>query len=129
MSQVKAVTPAQAVLRAWLTITFPSLILLFAPAKAYLAWVPNEHRHGALFGLVLLASVSASWLLWSILVPRWRLWAYERVEDIAKLKRLAVRFGILWPEGNVFERTEIASKELRERIRKIEQAKNESNDA
>lgn len=61
-----------------------------------------------------------AWLWWSVMVPRWRLWAYERVDDIAKLKRVAVAVGLIWPDGWIFERTEIKSKAHAARERALE---------
>jgi hypothetical protein len=49
-------------------------------------------------GLIALGFV-LGWVWWSVMVPRWRLWAYERVGDIAELKRWAVAAGITWPDG------------------------------
>jgi hypothetical protein len=78
--------------------------------------LPALHRlevdHGA--GTAIFASMvgfgggsALAWLWWSITVPRWRLWADKRVEDVAQLKILAVKAGLTWPDGHVFERTEI----------------------
>jgi hypothetical protein len=69
---------------------------------------------------VVAVALVLSWLAWSVLVPRWRLWAYERVSDLGELKRLAVLSYLIWPEGSVFARTEIASKALRTRLRELE---------
>jgi hypothetical protein len=51
-----------------------------------------------------------AWLWWSITVPKWRLWAYERVTDIAKLKEQAVAVGITWRSGSIFNKTELKSR-------------------
>jgi hypothetical protein len=51
----------------------------------------------------------AAWLWWSITVPKWRLWAYEHVDDIGELKRRAVAEKLTWPDGSIFSLTEIKS--------------------
>jgi hypothetical protein len=58
-----------------------------------------------------------AWLWWSLMIPKWRLWAYERVTDIPRLKAAAVNVGLTWPDGSAFSCTEIKSREqtLRER--------------
>ncbi len=62
-------------------------------------------------GLAKLLSVilgfGAAWICWSYQVPRWRIWALRHVENIAELHQQAVIYGIEWPYGSVFERTEI----------------------
>lgn len=74
------------------------------------------------FFILFLGGFVAGWLVWSIQVPRWRLWAYARVTDIEELKRLAVARKYLWPDGHIFERTEIANKQLRAKIVQLEDA-------
>ena len=64
-----------------------------------------------------------AWLWWSVTVPAWRLWAYERVDDIAALKEQAVAAGLTWPDGSAFERTEIKSQEHAEREQALEHEK------
>lgn len=51
------------------------------------------------------------------MIPKWRLWTYEGVADIPRLKAWAVNVGLTWLDGSVFNRTEIKSREhaLRER--------------
>ena len=61
-----------------------------------------------------------AWVWWSLAVPKWRLWAYERVADIAELKARAVTAGLTWPDGNIFTRTEIKSRAHAQRERELE---------
>ncbi|QDH72017.1 hypothetical protein [Brevundimonas sp. M20] len=70
----------------------------------------------------LLISWPASWLTWSFLVTRWRLWAYERVENLDELKAVAVEAKLIWPEGHARERTEIRSPSQKQRISEYEAA-------
>ena len=57
-----------------------------------------------------LVGIALAWGWWSVTIARWRIWAYERVEDIPALKEAAVTAGLTWPEGSVFARTEIKSR-------------------
>lgn len=70
----------------------------------------------------LLVSWPASWLTWSFLVTRWRIWAYERVENLDELKAMAVEVQLLWPEGHAKERTEIRTPAQQQRINELEAA-------
>jgi len=118
------ISPEAAVARAFWAVKVPSLVLLAGPLLAYAKFGAKEHAYGltglAWFLPILAGAFVLGWLSWSLLVPRWRLWAYERVSDIEELKRQAADHQIIWPEGHFFERTEIASKELREKIRALE---------
>lgn len=76
--------------------------------------------NGVLLSAVFVAGFIAAWLWWSVNVPKWRLWAYERVNDIPELKRRAVAIGLTWPDGHFFERTEIKSNAHAARERELE---------
>jgi len=62
----------------------------------------------------------AAWLWWSFILPRWRLWVYERVEDIAELKRQAIASRLTWPDGSFFALTEIETMAQRARRKAFE---------
>jgi hypothetical protein len=61
-----------------------------------------------------------AWLWWSVAVPRWRLWAYERVSDIPELKRRAVAEKLIWPDSSFFAKTESKSAAHAARERELE---------
>jgi hypothetical protein len=64
----------------------------------------------ALLILVVLTSTIPAWLWWSIMVPRWLVWAINRVSNLELLAALAVAYGLRWPThtrmGRFFARTE-----------------------
>lgn len=70
--------------------------------------------------LVFAAGFVAAWAWWSFAVPRWRLWAYQRVDDIPPLKVRAVQVGLTWPDGHLFERTEMRSSDIQRRQAELE---------
>jgi len=79
---------------------------------------------GVLIGLVLifLLSFVAAWFAWSVQVPRWRVWAYRRVNDIEALKDSAVSAGLIWPEGHFFQRTELRTAAQSLEMTRLEEA-------
>jgi hypothetical protein len=68
------------------------------------------------------AAIVVAWLWWSLAVPRWRVWAYERVDDIPALKAQAVTALLVWPDGHFLSRTEIKSPALAAREKELEAA-------
>ncbi|ESQ76077.1 hypothetical protein ABAC402_06420 [Asticcacaulis sp. AC402] len=64
--------------------------------------------------------IPSGWIWWSLAVPKWKLWAYSRVENIKQLKREAVSEGLIWPDGHILEKTEICSKAMRREILRLE---------
>lgn len=87
-----------------LVVNLPVFVLLLGPALAAI----STGRQDTMI-LVLPLSFFAAWGWWSFSVPRWRLWAYERVESTSEVHRKAVLAGLVWPMGFFFERTEIKS--------------------
>ncbi len=70
------------------------------------SWLVNS-----VYLIAFVSAFAAPWLWWSYSVPKWRLWAYERVEDIPALISKAIAVGLVWPPGHFFEKTEIKSKQ------------------
>ncbi|UTA66810.1 hypothetical protein [Emticicia sp. 21SJ11W-3] len=55
------------------------------------------------------ATFVLSWLWWSFMVTKWRLWAFENVRNVHELKKRAIREKLIWPDNSIFEKTEIRS--------------------
>lgn len=61
------------------------------------------------------------WLVWSLLIPKWRIWAFEKINEKlhTALKEEAVKAKLIWPDGHLFEKTEIRSAEQKAKIKAI----------
>ena len=95
-----------------LVVNGPVLIFLVGPLLLFSVIVDRGmvSRDFNWVGLVVfIGGFVLAWLWWSLSVPKWRLWAYQRVVDIPALKRQAVDVGLTWPDNHVFGRTEIKS--------------------
>jgi len=99
-----------------LIVNLPVFALLFGPALATMSIGRQD-----LMVLVLPLSFVAAWGWWSFSVPRWRLWAYERVESTSEVYQKAIAAGLVWRKGSFFERTEIKSLAQRQRQAQLEQ--------
>jgi hypothetical protein len=119
-------TIKDALSRATWTIKVPSMILMFGswilPIMLMHRGVIPQYGAAGMWWLVSLFVLGfvLGWLVWSVQVPRWKLWAYARVRDISELKQKAIAAQIIWPDDSVFTRTEIMSKETRAGIRALE---------
>jgi len=103
-----------------IVVNCPVFLLLFGPGVATWKLMPTS---GTWILSAFVAGFVLAWLWWSFSVPRWRVWAYERVSDIAELKHAAVLAGLIWPDGHIFERTEIKSAEIRAKEKALEDTK------
>lgn len=103
-----------------LVVNGPVLLLLVGPLFAFAYVIDHgivSRDYNWVGLLVFLSGFLSAWLWWSVSIPKWRLWAYQRVTDIAVLKERAVEVGLTWPDNHIFGRTEIKSRThaLRER--------------
>ncbi|HTU64856.1 MAG TPA: GNAT family N-acetyltransferase [Steroidobacteraceae bacterium] len=101
---------------AW--VNGPVLLLIFVPAWTFGELVKRGvigRQHNGIGLVVFVVGIALAWLWWSLSVPRWRLWAYERVANIPRLKAEAVGYGLTWSDGSVFAKTEIKSATQRRR--------------
>jgi hypothetical protein len=83
----------------------------------------GERAYNIMLICAVIGGFVAAWLWWSIMVPKWRLWAYEHVDDIRELKRRAVAEKLTWPDGSIFSFTEIKSAAHAARERELERRK------
>jgi hypothetical protein len=92
------ITPEEAVRWGALIVNGSVACTMFGlPVLIYfLAVAVGFDTPAATIGAVLsfLASWPLAWLTWSLLVPPWRVWAYERVEDLRELKARGVQAGL-----------------------------------
>lgn len=112
---METVTIDQAIARGTRVVNFPVWGLLATPVALLIF---GRGAPGALIGpglvdrtLVIAFALCflGAWLWWSIQVPKWRLWAYERVTDIPELKRRAIEAQLIWPGNHAFGITEGAA--------------------
>lgn len=122
----KQISIDDALKKAFWSIKLPSMAMLLVPLLSYvvlakLEFLPSIGYEGLKWaGPTFLIGIIGSWLVWSIQVPRWKLWAYQRVENIEALKEAAISKQYIWPEGSMFQKTEIASKQVWAEIERIE---------
>jgi hypothetical protein len=78
-------------------------------------------RLGAWSLLLIIGVLVGPWLIWSVQVTRWRLWAYRRVADVDALKAEAIALSVIWPSGHLFERTEFRTRSQALELQRLEQ--------
>ena len=126
---MKRISVGSAVLVGTLWVNIPVIPIMFTPSFLFLIIAqPDKNHQPTAFVLSSLLSLFGlgfvlAWSWWSLMVPRWRLWAWQRVEDLNSLKQRAVGAGLIWPDGHVFEKTELRSKETQEKLRALESRK------
>jgi hypothetical protein len=65
-------------------------------------WLEGGATQGLKFStlvIVMVLAVSVGWTWWAIAMPRWRVWALERVADPRLLYGAAISAQLMWPPG------------------------------
>ncbi len=66
-----------------------------------------------IFGFIL------AWLIWSFMITKWRIWAFENVRNVHELKKRAIQEKLIWNDGNIFEKTEIRNYEDKIKLKNL----------
>ncbi len=132
---MKKLSASDAVWAGQAFVNLPVLVFIFAPVSLLhllgRPWLARQSVSEADvgWGCCFLLGVALGWLWWSLLVPRWRIWAWSRVADKSELRRLALQHGLIWPQGHAFERTEVRTAATRQKIQELEAIETEEADA
>ena len=65
------------------------------------------------------ATFALAWLWWSFMITKWRIWAFENCRNVHELRRRAVNEKLIWPEGSIFEKTEIRNFEQKKKLKSL----------
>ena len=126
------ITVEEAVKKAFWQIKVPFEIVVVVPILTYALLakaciLPAYGSEGLMWaGPILILSLIGGWLVRSIQIPRWRLWAYQRVKNINELKEFAIYKKVIWPKGHFYQKSEIASKKVWQEIKRIENENNKN---
>lgn len=110
------ITVNKAISRGHLMINLPVFVLLVCVPGLTLYLCGD----GPFIIIGILAGFCLSWLTWSIMVTKWRIWAFENVQNVHDLRKRAVEEKLIWREGSLFERTEIRTAADREKLNRLE---------
>lgn len=106
----------QLILRGFVVVYFPIILLVvLSICSAY--WISLEVFHvdnpEDFAGITGCVSPIVGWLWWSYKIVKWKCWAFTNIEEnkFIDLYNKAVRIGLIWPTGHIFNKTEIWTKQ------------------
>lgn len=114
------VTVDKALRRGQLVVNVPVFLIMFSVSGLCIVLSANKLASGYLILLGIALGPLAGWIYWSFAITRWRIWAFTNVDDINELKSRAISSKLIWPDGHIFEKTEIRTKKEEDIIKKIE---------
>ena len=89
------------------------IIIVLIGLTIYLESLKYLPIWGLIAGFIL--SFIAAWFYWSIIITKWRLWAFENVRNVHELEKRAVQEKLIFRAGSFFEKTEIRNLSDREK--------------
>lgn len=102
------ITVEGALKRGQLTVNGPVMAIILV---SMFIVVQTANQNWPLSFVFLFGGPICAWFYWSFSITKWKLWAYARVDDLVALKKAAVRQNLIWPDGSIFNATEIKSKD------------------
>lgn len=57
-----------------------------------------------------------TWLWWSFMITKWRIWAFDNVRNVHELKKRAIQEKLIWADNSIFEKTEIRTRTDKEKL-------------
>jgi|SRR6185312_16245148 hypothetical protein len=102
------------------TINLPVQLIQFSIVASTIYLVYEFKLPNWIYIILIPSAVLVPWVYWSFKITKWRIWAFENVEDVHDLKQRAITAKLIWPDGNIFEKTEIRTAEDKRRLALIE---------
>ena len=115
----KTVTVDKAISKGHIMVNFPVMVIMFGiiGLTLYLGVQKLIPTWGFPVGFVF--AFVFSWLCWSFMITKWRIWAFENVRNVHELKKRAIQEKLIWADGNIFEKTEIRTAADKEKLNSL----------
>ncbi|MFV0529896.1 MAG: hypothetical protein ACK5MD_00455 [Flavobacteriales bacterium] len=109
----------KAIKRGHLIVNVPVFVVIIGcPALAFYLYKQNLIPVWGI-GIAFLIGFVLAWLIWSFMITKWRIWAFENVRNVHELKKRAIQEKLIWSDGNIFEKTEIRNSEDKVKLEKL----------
>ncbi len=110
-----------------LIVNIPALILSLGLPIAIFNLIDQTPLNFVLACISFILGIGLSWLLWSLIIPKWRVWAFSQIHkgEWQTLKDLAVKNYLIWDNEHAYSKTEIRSEKDQIIIKKINEEINE----
>lgn len=72
-------------------------------------------------GLSFVIGFIIAWLIWSFMIMKWRIWAFDEVRNVHELKKKAIEQGLMWNDNSWFNKTEIRTNNQKLKWKKLKE--------
>lgn len=102
------------------TLVYLPMLILLGSIGVTIYLVHSALVFGWTMPVLIIMGFISSWLVWSINVNKWKVWAFENVRNVHELKRKAIEEKLIWPDGSWFEKTEFKNNEQKQKLKYLE---------
>ncbi len=120
-------TIQQAITRGQFVVNVPVIGIIAIGIFGTLWYTEHIGITGAWAILGFIVSIPFAWLYWSLVAPKWLLWAYQNIDNQAALRYRAEQSALIYRRGHRFEKTMILSDEVRTQLDAFEIGQREQN--
>lgn len=106
----------QAISKGQRMVNYPALGIMFGTIGLSMLLVILKLASDWVIPLCILFAFVFALLWWSIMITKWRIWAFENVRNVHELKKRAIQEKLIWPDGSFFEKTEIRTAADKEKL-------------
>ena len=101
------VTVDEAISKGHRMVNYPAMLIMFGTMGLTFYLGIQEILPTWIMPVGIGLSFLLPWIYWSVMITKWRLWAFENVRNVHELKRRAVQEKLIWADNSIFEKTEI----------------------
>ena len=117
----KTVSVDEALKKGHKMVITPSLIIIFLTLLLSLFLGVERIIPFYFIPIGFLLSFILAWLYWSVMITKWRLWAFDNVRNVHELKKRAILEKLIWKDGSVFEKMEIRNTAEKEKWQSLQE--------
>ena len=117
--RISRITVNQAISKGQKWVNYPvfGIMLLGFGLTMYLMTIV---KNVWIFPIGFVSTIALMWLWWSLVITKWRIWAFGNCRNVHELKRKAIEQKLIWDDNSWFNKTEIWSNEQRQKWIEIE---------
>jgi hypothetical protein len=117
---MQKISVEKAISKGQLWVNLPVMIVMFGMMIVSSLLISSKIIPLYIGIIMFISAFVFAWLTWSILITKWRIWAFSNVEDLIELHEQAVEAKLIWEQGSFFEKTEIRNTREKAIIEELE---------
>jgi hypothetical protein len=106
---IETVTVDEAIAKGHRMVNYPVAIIMIGSLVLTFYLGIQKILPSWIYPVGFVVAFALAWLYWSVMIVKWRLWAFENVRNVHELKKRAIQEKLIWADDSFFEKTEIRS--------------------